>query len=316
MNFYNSNGFLEKRSVFALQSSDKVNEVIAKLPRAKPLKLWTTDFDLETPSTALEVENFKAIYVESEITKGIVNCPTKRYEIVQHENAIRPIIEALIQSGVTDFEFNAQETLSWANLNIFVGGSGFDGVKLGFRIGNSFDSSSAVTYGIEMTHKKTSIVLVGYRQICSNGMKIEVPLNQAEIIRPELRTRITTLLKERTKVLHTKSAESKIQAMRYVVEAVTLLREPAEAVMSKAKGWSIEDSKYFKELIKAHVGKRFASKVEREYLRNTEGNSLWELFNAMTYVASHDASLSVTARETLIDKASNMLTAEMFSAVA
>lgn len=309
---YNMNGFAEQKSVFALQSAEKVNAVIDQLPIATNLKVWTTEFSADSPDGALEAENFKAIYVESATEKGIVNVPTRRYEIVQHKDAIRPIIDALVMSGVQDFEFNAQATLSWANLNVFVGSAGYDGVKLGFKVGNSFDSSSAVSYGIDVTHSTHTIEMVGYRMACSNGLKIIVPLDQAELIRPEIREQVTTLLKERTRVLHTKSASSKIEAMKYVVEAVALLRDPAEAMIKKAQTWKIDDTELFKALIKAHVGNRFAKKVEHQYNKDSPEDSLWNLYNAMTFVASHDESLSVTARETLIDKAAKMLTVELF----
>ena len=309
---YNMNGFAEQKSVFALQGAEKVNEAIAQLPKATPLKLWSGDFNAETPDNVLPVENFKAIFVQGEKESGIVNCPTNRYEIVQHEQAIRPIIDALVQSGVRDFDFNAQSTLSWANVNIFVGGAGLDGVKLGFKIGNSFDSSSAVSYGFEATSRSKSIVLVGYRLACSNGMKIEVPLDQAELVRPEIREKVTQLLSERTRVLHTKSADNKIQAIKYVVEAMALLREPAELMIKKAQKWTIDDTTLFKKLIKLHVGNRFAKKVEHQWNKDSPEDSLWNLYNAMTFVASHDTSLSTTARETLIDKASKMLSTELF----
>lgn len=308
---YNHNGFAEKKSVFALQSAELVNDVIGKLPVARPLKLWSSDFDAETSENVKPVENFKAIFVESEKESGIVNCPTQRYAIVSHEQAIHPIIDALVQSGVKDFEFNAQSTLSWANLNIFVGGAGYDSVKLGFKIGNSFDSSSSVNYGFEATARSKSIVLVGFRTVCQNGMRIEVPLDQAELIKPELRVKITTLLSERTRVLHTKSAESKIDAIRYVVEAMALLREPAELMIKKAKKWTINDTEHFKALIKLHVGNRFAKKVIHQYSKEPD-ESLWSLFNSLTFVASHDETLSTTARETLLDKASKMLSIELF----
>ena len=309
---YNHNGFAEQKSVFALQSADKINEVLGQLPKATPLKLWTSGFDAETPETAKAVENFKAIYVASEKKSGIVNCPTNRYEIVQHEQAIRPIVDALVESGVKNFQFNAQSTLSWANLNIFVGEAGHDGVRLGFRIGNSFDSSSAVNYGVDLTHSKSYVVLQGYRQVCSNGLKIRVPLMEAEIVKEELREQLTSIFKERTRVLHTKSAESKIEAIKYVVEAVSLLKVPVELLIKKAQSWTINDSPHFKELIKVHVGRRFATKVINQYNKDSPNESLWDLVQAMTWVASHDPSLSTTARETLIDKASEMMTAELF----
>jgi hypothetical protein len=309
---FNHNGFAEQRSSFALQSAEKVNEVLGLLPKASPLKLWTTDFDAETPETAKAVENFKAIYVTSEKESGIVNCPSRdRYTVIQHSDAIKPIIDALTEAGVENFDFNAQATLSWARLNIFIGASGFDGVKLGFSISNSFDSSGAVQFGVEVDKVNKTISLRGFRLSCSNGMMIEVPLDQAEIIRPEIREQVQNILREKTRVLHTKSAQSKIDALKFTVEAIALLHKPVENFIKKAKAWTINDSTHFKELIKTHVGRRFATKVINQYNKEPD-ESLWSLYNACTFCASHDATLSTTARETLLQKASDMLLVEMY----
>jgi hypothetical protein len=107
------------------------------------------------------------------------------------------------------------------------------------------------------------------------------------------------------KILHTKGAVEKIQTMQYVTEAIALLREPIEAYIKKAQSWKIENRYQFEQLIKNHVGKRFQSKVMEQY--NRESQDLWGLTNAMTYVASHDAGLKPSARDSLIDKASLML---------
>lgn len=302
---------MEQKSVFALGNADSVNQAIAELPTAKPLKIWTTNNDVEYPDDAIECKNFKAVIVtDKDNNSEIVNCPTNRYQIVQHEQAFRPIVEALTLAGIKNFQFNTLANHKWASLNVFVTGSGYDGVNLGFSVTNSFDSSSAISYGFKATRSTKSIELVGYRQICSNGMKIKVPLNQAEIVKLEIVERVTFLLKEHARILHTKNAFHKIETMQYVTEAIGLLQKPVENMIKLAQKWTIDDNKMFKELIKVHVGRRFARKVEHQYHLDN-GNSLWDLYNAMTFVASHDELRPIT-RESLIDKASDMLNAELF----
>jgi len=242
---------------------------------------------------------------------SIVHCPTNRYQIVQHTEAFRPIIEGMVQAGVEDFKYTMLANHRWAEMNILVSETGMDGVRIGFRVKNSFDGTSAIKYGFNMGRATSHMEVVGWRQVCSNGMKIKVPLGEAEIITVEKVTQIRTLLHEHTSIMHTETAFKKIEAMQYIAEAISLLRDPVEKIIRKAQDWTIADREYLEKLIKKHVGKRYAQKVADRYARDGD-TSLWGLYNAITYVASHD-ELKAVSREHLIDKAADMLNKELFA---
>lgn len=287
--------------------ASEINNAMSQLPTAEGCKIMAVS---DEGKIVEEVPGFKAIRVtNSDNVTHYVNVPSTRYQIVQHEEAFRPIVEALTQAGVHDFNFIMNATEKKANMQIYVGGEGYESVNVGFSVVNSFDGSHALNYGIKQTFTQSSLELVGYRQICSNGMKIKVPLAEAEIIRPEVVTRVKELFSEQTRILHTKTVFEKIEAIQYVVEAVSLLRQPVENMIKKAQQWTITDQLKLKEMIKLHVGRRFAARVNDAFGR--EDHNLWGLYNSMTYVASHDRDLSPTSRDTLQTKAAEMLYQEL-----
>jgi len=284
--------------------ADQINDAMSVLPMAELLPIKT--------EAGESIPNFRAVKVSMHRGQTcFVNCPSNRYALVQHADAFRPVIEGLTQAGVKDFRFSCYSDENRAKLNIFVGEKGFDSVQLGIQVYNSYDGSSAVHFGLDLNRKKQFVEVVGYRQVCSNGMKIRVPLNQAEIIKLETRTKIESLLHERASLRHTESVVEKLEAIQYTTEALALLREPVELEIKKAMQFSIEKRKQLKDIVLKHVGKRYAERVERQYNRDN-GKSLWDLFNAVTSVASHEYEINkVVTRENLIDKASEMLYEEL-----
>lgn len=214
------------RSMYATHSAETLNADLSKLPVARQLVLWSSPESNIGLENIERVKGFKAIEVtDSNGQKEIVNCPTTQYTIVQHNDAFRPIVEALVQSGVQDFKYGLIHNHRWAKLNLLVQDDVIDGVSLGFDVSNSFDGSGAVNFGLDMSRKHRTIELVGYRQVCSNGMKIKVPLDNAEIIRLETVEKVQSLMKQHTKLKHTTNVHRKIEAIQYVVEAVALLKD-------------------------------------------------------------------------------------------
>lgn len=291
-------------SFYKLQNGENINQAISELPKAEDMKLYAGEFYQDVP-------NFKTIKVGFQGKEHFVYCPTTRYKLVQHEEAFRPIIEGLTQAGQTNFKFSLINNEKFASLRIHVSGEGYDSVSLGFDVTNSFDGSEAISYGFKTLRNQKWIELVGYRQVCSNGMKIRVPLDQAEFIRPELREKVTELLEHHARILHTSKVFEKIELMQYVVEAMSLLKEPVEAIIKKSQTFKLLDKERAEELIKKHVGERYKKKIMAKYMDDIEDNSLWSLYNAITNFASHTDDLKVVTRENLLDKASTMLYEEM-----
>jgi hypothetical protein len=280
------------------EAASEVNAAFDSLPVAQELPL---SYFSSSDEPSIPVTSHKAIVVEKEV----VACPSKDYVLVQHKEAFRPIIEGLTQAGKHDFKFSLWANHRRAFFDVLTS-SGYDSVSYGFRVTNSFDAHSAIKYALESKYKgQPTLELVGYRQVCSNGMKIEVPLNEAEFVRLEERTKVMQLLRERAVINHMGDVKQKIESVQYVVEAMTVLQAPIERYIRKAQSWNVGDSLKVKQLIKAHVGKRLFDRVHSRFNLDN-GKSLWDLYNAITYVASHD-KLSEVTNNSLIDRASAML---------
>jgi hypothetical protein len=294
--------YVEKRSIYNMQPAEQINPEIAQLPTAHKKKVYLDN--------GQEIKGYEAVeVVDKSGHKEIVDIPKESYTIVQHARGFEPIREGLVQAGIHDFKFILTSTMRRAQLQIYTSNAGYDGVSLGFSVENSFDGSKALSYGFKISEQKTVIEMVGYRQVCSNGMKVRVPLENAEFVREETRAKILNLFEEHCRILHTPTAEARIPSMQYVAEAIALMQEPLELYIRKAQKWTIDNEDILKRLIKAHVGKRFQAKVMERYTQ--ESRDLWGLYNALTYVASHDPQLKPSARDSLIDKASMMLEKEL-----
>ena len=191
-----------------------------------------------------------------------------------------------------------------AYFNVLVG-TADEGIQFGFKCVNSFDGSTAIRYGFKAANVTKYIEVVGYRQICSNGMIIRVPLDRADFIRKEERQKIEELLRHKLSIRHTKSAEEKLKMAQYTVEVFVLLQAPLTRMINAGKMQKIEDKKKALEIIKIYVGKRLSSRIMKQY--DKEEETLWGLYNAVTYVASHD-NISLNSRLRLENNSANMLT--------
>lgn len=294
-----------------LMPAEQINPEIAKLPKAE---IWNLK---ASPSKKLQKQGLYGDGVLEDVAKynivrvndnGKINYinPNVDYNAVQHEKAMRPIIDALTVSGVKDFRFCLTHTYKEASLWLFVGAEGYDGVSVGFEVLNSFCGHKKLNYGVKLDSFKRHIEIVGYRQVCSNGAKIRVPLEEAEIVKPEVVTKIKELASMNFSFKHTSSVMEKIEQVKYISEAVALLRQPIENMIKKAEKVKLDKEK-LSELIKLHVGKRYKARVLDA--QANENNDVWGLFNAITYVASHDKDLEASSRETLLNKANDLLLA-------
>lgn len=293
-------------NVYEMREASTYNQdIAAMMPKGE---IWNLAAIKEGHSEA--IGNFRVVRVAMPDGKiHFVSCPRQRYRLIQHEAAFHPIKEGMTLAGITNFKYVMWATPNRAGLQIYADSDAdnYDGVQLGFSVTNSLDGSLSLRYGVSMSKVSRYWEIVGYRQVCSNGLKIRVPLDQAEIIRPELVVKIRALFKESTKMKHTESIHAKMEGMQYVVEALTLLKEPVANMIKAGQAFKIESEDKLKQLIKLHVGNRFKTRVLRHYRNDGEGNNLWSLVNALTASASHDEDLTPSNREALIDKAADLL---------
>jgi hypothetical protein len=289
-----------------MRKAEETKKTLENIPKAS----------LQTITATKEgkIENNKEIKAVV-VDKRIVATVSKNYKLVQHKDAFSPIFNGLHQTA-TPYEFSLFQTDTKAFLNVFVDeiGDNGSGIKLGFRVINSIDGRNAISYALSAKNieRQTTIELVGYRLVCQNGMKIRVPLDQAEFLKLEknVTEKITELIKMATRIVHMgteQEIQQKMEAVQYVTEAIGLLKEPIELIISKAKKIKV-DEEMMKSLIKTYVGKRMSQRILEQFAK--EKGNLWGAYQAFTQVASHGCT--VPTMNGLLNKSAIMLEQELF----
>lgn len=284
----------------AMKRSDMALELLDQLPQAE--KVTITVENAQNPS------GFAAI-----VSNGIVvSTVSGRYNLVEHRDAFRPILDGLDAAGV-QYEVSQTYSKTKAFLSVFsedVDANG-DKLRIGFRAVNSYDGTTAIAYTFSEYSQTSFFELVGYRLACKNGMLIHVPLNNAEIIKWEERQKLDELLTLHNRILHTEGAGEKVKTVRLVVEAMAIMRNPIKRMVEIAKTKSIGEE-LAKELIGKYIGKRMANNILNQY--NNEERNLWGLYNAVTWVASHK-NIAKSTRQNLLNKSATLLAESISEAV-
>jgi hypothetical protein len=230
-----------------------------------------------------------------------------KYILKQHKEAFTPLIAGLEEAGMIDsIGLHVSHNNKSARINFLVE-QGYDTVNYGFWASNSYDGQHALRFSFTSFTKSKYIEVVGYRQVCKNGMVMRVPMNQAEFVKVEEREKIKELLKEQNKIIHKFGMEDKMISMQNAVKAMTLLKEPIERMIRFAEGRSLPEE-YFDVLLKKYFKKKLKSVIRNRYA--SEPQTLWGFYNAITYVASHDV-MAESSRTGLQNRASRMLYEEM-----
>jgi hypothetical protein len=289
-----------------MRRANETKEVLDNIPTASLQTITATEVGaIENP------RNMKAVVVGNRIVASV----SKNYQLVQHKDAFKPVFDGLHQTG-TPYEFALFQTDTKAFLNVFVDeiGDNGSGIKLGFRVINSIDGRNAISYAIksETIERSTTIELVGYRLACQNGLKIRVPLSEATELRLEKKVveKVEELIKMATRIVHMGTEQEikvKMEAVQYVTEAMALLKEPISIIIKKAKNKQIGEEEA-KRIIALYIGKRMSNRILEKF--KEEGNTMWSLYNAITFVASHDCS--IPTMNGLINSSAQMLEKELF----
>lgn len=289
-----------------MRKADETKETLNSIPTASIQTIKATENGkIENP------KNIKAVVVGNKIVATV----SKNYKLVQHKEAFSPIFNGLHQTAMP-YDFSLFQTDTKAFLSVFVDeiGDNGSGIKLGFRVINSIDGRNAITYALKASNveRQTTIELVGYRLVCQNGMKIRVPLDQAEELKLEKNVieRVTKLVTMATRIVHMgddQEIKQKMEAVQYVVEALGLLKAPIERMIKKAKHIKV-DEELCKKLVSIYVGKRMSGRILERF--RSEPQTLWGVYNACTWTASHGTT--IPTMNGLIEKPAIMLERELF----
>lgn len=294
---------------YEIKDASTLNADIQALPKVEILDVDAVD---AKTGNRIRAEHFRASVVNGKV----IDVPTDEYTHVQHEEAFRPAIEGMAISGVHGFQYCLWNDERRANLSILVGQAA-DGVNFGFKMTNSFDRTTTVRYSLDANTQEKHVEIVekehvlvwGFRQTCSNGMVIKVPLKVCKYMDAVEVTQFKTLMEKHVEIRHKGEVGRKLKNMQYVVEAFIMLNNPVSRMIrdAQAKALTQEDAE---ELITRYVGKRIVNEVLEQFAR--EEQTLWGLTNAVTYIGSHsDRNLSMARRDKLLDKAGTMMEREL-----
>ncbi len=280
-----------------LLSAEQINQALNSLPIAEEVPVFYGKDNYPE-----EIKDRKGILVGGQI----VNIPSKKYVVVQHAEALRPIIDGLTVTGNHDFKFKLWADRKKANMKVFLGSlkDSESEIRFGFKVTNSFDGTSSLNFGFEGFKRTSTIELVGFRQVCSNGMIARVPLDHAEFTRPELVVRIKNLLKRSLKIVHIGKAQERLVDAQAITEAFMLLKEPLQRIIDRAEDFDIKDRQIAEDFIVKYLGKRVLNKVLDQFTE--EQQTMWGLYNAATNIATH-TEMSNSRRDSMLRKASVML---------
>lgn len=297
---------------YMTQMQDNADSQLEKLPVARLKDLYATTF--ETPAIAEHFEKItdKAVYCMDQH----VGTVSDQYVLVQHKDAFMPIVKALRESG-KQFEFNMWATPKKAFFGVLVG-KALDGVAFGFRAQNSVDGSGSIKYGLKAGQRtvehtiveKEKVLVWTVRQICTNGATIKVPLKTEKYLDVETRIKFQSIVSEVRSIRHKGNVEARLKEVQYLVEAFLLLEQPLNRMIADAQKIQM-DQEEIRRLFKKYVGKRMENTVWRDFAHDHKSQgTLWDAFNAITSVASHNP-LADGTREALLNKAADMLHDEL-----
>lgn len=290
---------------YKMQPAEQVNSALASLPVGELKDVFLYTENAEGKKVGKAHDNFKGIIVNDKMIAAV----TPKYVLTQHEQAFRPLVNGVTVSGVKDFQFVTWATDKYANISIVVG-QGNDGVKFGFKANNRIDGHGAIHFGFEGYNQTETVELWGFRQVCSNGMVVKVPLNEKwDYVDTVTRTKVEQLLMETAKITHIGiNVDSKLQAVQYVVEAFLLLEPALNKMIDEAQEYTLSKEEA-KKLIKLYVGKRRMDKYMELY--GKEEQTLWGLHNSITYLASHEVNLTQGTRDSLLGNAADLMTKQL-----
>jgi hypothetical protein len=279
----------------------KINE----LPRAEIVDLFYNDGDYK------QIDKKKGVLQNEEIIATV----SPYYHLVQHEDAFNLALKELEVPQDNKLE------CSWhkgkARMRVFFDelkiNDGKMGIDMAFEINNSYDGSTAL--GLSMKRNflekgEKHIVFYGLRQICSNGMKIKIPLSEMlpqeiDKMKPE-----NVIAEEKQDVLNQSQKEfvgsvkhiGKDFGMKYknlfemAKIAIPIIEEKIKHAIEK----NITNEEFMLWLQDRMFTKKSIKGILERY--DNQDENVWGAYNAITEYASHYTK-SDLQKEELIDKA-------------
>ena len=295
----------------------------------------------------VEMKEVKAIVSNKKDAKGNPTSEvvvSKQYSLIQHQDAFSAVVDALVaikgdsvqvKASVMEYKGRAWLTCVFPEIKV---NDGADGIELGFTATNSFDKTSALSYGAKQkSHHNNEnagaeldyghFEFFGYRLACMNGMKIRVPLS-AEIMLTEDVVKENAKVGDLVDVRLEKVDEKGVVPEKMVLEETatkTYVRHYGKNVtlnLQKVKDMFMEIQHYIPILearIKASqempmsvqeatellnknaFGPRAIEEILKQFAH--EEQTRWGLYNSITNIATHGEKKSPMATERMLRQA-------------
>ena len=229
-----------------------------------------------------KADRYKGIW---NLNKNSLSCiSSRKYALIQHQDAINQFIETLNNLNITGNgivrDFGDKVIVEFLFSDKLID-DGEKGIRLGIRLINSYDMSHSL-----------SGELYAYRLVCSNGMVLGRAIHGVKFSR-----------------WHSGIIDIKEQMRRFIqlaIESDTSLQSLINEAMANSIEW---------ELTKTIIQRIFRIEKYRKLILEqlepliTAGKTInrWELYNAVTYVASNGKELKQSVIDNLQRKAQSIL---------
>jgi len=233
-----------------------------------------------------EAKNYKAIW-NSDSNK--LSCiASKRYNLLQHRESFAEAVDVLkglnlsVFGTLHNFGDKVAIEMAFKHNNINVAG---DELNIGIRLVNSYNLSSC--FGGEV---------FAYRTACSNGMFLGKVLGEVQMRR-----------------YHTGTADVRKLVAKFVKNVVNgneALKVFVSDSMADSYEWELAD-KILGQVINVKKYRKLLMEELKE--KHGEGTELtrWDIYNALTSIATHGLDLKASAIDYLQSKAQKVLVKEM-----
>jgi hypothetical protein len=186
-------------------------------------------------------------------------------------------------------------------------------IELGFRVRNSVNGTSALTFSSDRKFTDTHFEMFGRRLICGNGMTIKVPLAETIFTDFIVKEKVQKIFSKKLGsgyVVHKGNAQARLLDLKALIDAIALSIPSINGMIKEAQSIGLErDLEAAKKFLEeCGFGERLVKYVLEEY-SNTEdlkNFSNYELYNGITFYASHGQK-SQNAAENLLKKAQVLL---------
>jgi len=261
------------------ENATQLRQTIKSLDKAEEREVLSRPFKWQEPTDDLNVsEEHQGVW---NLGTGKLACiASKRYKIIQHTDALQQLSEVLTTLNIncSGKVINERDRVTaeilFKDLHI---DDGKLGIQLGVRIINSYDCSRSL--GGE---------LIAFRKVCTNGMIVG---------------RATGISFKRTHIGNLDARAEMREFLKKAINGTEALKKFVSEAMAETLEWDLARRVLMK-LIKVKSLRELIIKN----LEETEGKmTRWDLYNAITNVATHGEDISSNAFEYLQRKAQDVL---------